>query len=203
MRRAFSVLLGVVVVAALAIVALNQFVVTSSNRVYSVTEVQAGLRRHPRAWAGRAIQVSGAVMLQVGGCSASAPACTSPQWVYLGPEGTPAWSQTTQMMALVMINQQRSFAALVSRVNRGVPPSLRIPGTEQALLLSVPTGLYTAPQMRRPLPDALYDLPLVGNTLSRLFPWNTRLIVRVRLTTPAACPAQGAATCPDGIVVAS
>jgi len=199
-RWAFGILLGVTFVGALVIVAFSRLG-AAPNRVYTVAEVQVGLRRHPRAWAGRTIQVSGDVMMKVtGGCPASASACTSPEWVYLGPAGKPGWSQPAQMAALVALNQQHSFAALVGR---GAIPALRLLGTEQALLLSVPAGLYVAPQMRRPLPDPLYDLPLVGKPLSRLFPWNTRLIISVRLTSLAACPARGTATCPDGIVLAS
>lgn len=205
MRWAFGILLGVTFVGALVIVAFSRLGAAAPNRVYTVTEVQAGLRLHPQAWAGRTIQVSGDVMMKVtGGCPASASACTSPEWVYLGPEGKPRWSQPAQLMAMLMINQminqQRSFAALVGR---GASPALRLPRMEQALLLSVPAGLYVASQMRRPLPDPLYDLPLVGEPLSRLFPWNTRLIISVRLTSLAACPARGTATCPDGIVLAS
>lgn len=205
MRRGFGVLLGVAFVVALAIVALNRFVVAAPNRVYTVAEVQAGLRQHPRAWAGRTIQVSGDIMMRVrGGCPASAPACTSPEWVYLGPEGKPAWSRPAQVQMMIsQIDQQRAQRAFAALVGRGAPPPLRLPKMEQALLLSVPAGLYVSPQMRRPLPDALYNLPLVGDTLSRLFPWNTRLIISVRLTTPASCPAGGTATCPDGIVLVS
>jgi len=213
-RWAFGTLLGVALVAALVIVVFGWLGAVSPNHVYTVAEVQAGLRRHPQAWAGRTIQVTGAVMMDVGGgCLASAPACTSPEWVFLGrlgPEGKPAPSVApAQRMTLVrinMINQQRAFALVSSglaRLGRGVPPSLRVSEMEQALLLSVPAGLSVAPQVRRPLPDALYDLPLVGEPLSRLFPWNTRLIVSVRLTSLAACPTRSTATCPDGTVLAS
>jgi len=219
-RWAFGTLLGVALVAALVIVVFGWLGAVSPNRVYTAAEVQAGLRQHPQAWAGRTVQVTGAVIMQVmGNCPTSAPACTPPTWVFLGrlgPEGKPASSVAlahrmtpAQRMALVrinMINQQRAFALVssgLSRLGRGAPPSLRVSEMEQALLLSVPAGLYVAPQMRRPLPDALYDLPLVGEPLSRLFPWNTRLIVSVRLTSLAACPTRSTATCPDGTVLAS
>jgi len=213
-RWAFGTLLGVALVAALVIVAFSQLGAVSPNRVYTAAEVQAGLRRHPQAWAGRTIQVTGAVIMQVmGNCPTSAPACTPPTWVFLGrlgPEGKPASSVAlAQRMTLVrinMINQQRAFALAssgLSRLGRGAPPSLRVSEMEQALLLSVPAGLSVAPQMRRPLPDSLYDLPLVGEPLSRLFPWNTRLIISVRLTSLAACPTRSTATCPDGTVLAS
>ncbi|MDQ2831990.1 MAG: hypothetical protein M3Y74_23445 [Chloroflexota bacterium] len=138
MRWAFGTLLGVAFVAALFIVAFGQLG-AAPNRVYTVAEVQAGLRQHPQSWAGRTVQVTGDVMMRVmGGCPTSAPACLS-----------------------------------------------------------------VAPRMRRPLLGPLYDLPLVGDTLSRLFPWRTRLIVSVRLTSLAACPTRGTATCPDGTVLAS
>jgi len=64
-RRGFDVLLGVVFVAALAIVALNLFGAAAPNHVYTVAEVQAGLRRHPQAWAGRTVQMTGAVMMRI------------------------------------------------------------------------------------------------------------------------------------------
>ncbi len=125
MRWAFGTLLGVAFVAALVIVALNLFVAAAPNRVYTVAEVQAGLRRHPQAWAGRTVQMTGDVIMQVmGNCPTSVPACTPPTWVFLGrlgPEGKPAPSVAlaqrmapAQRMALVMINnrinQQRAFA---------------------------------------------------------------------------------------------
>ncbi|MCA1598769.1 MAG: hypothetical protein LC769_07060 [Chloroflexi bacterium] len=50
MRWAFGTLLGVALVAALAIVAFSQLGVVSPNRVYTVAEVQAGLRHHPLRW---------------------------------------------------------------------------------------------------------------------------------------------------------
>jgi len=203
-RWAFGTLLGVALVAALVIVVFGWLGAVSPNHVYTVAEVQAGLRRHPQAWAGRTIQVTGAVMMDVGGgCLASAPACTSPEWVYLTPVRTPSLSYPQQAMMMLAQQQALQQQTLAAFRGRRAPPALRLPRMEQALLLSVPAGLSVAPQVRRPLPDSLYDLPLVGEPLSRLFPWNTRLIISVRLTSLAACPTRSTATCPDGIVLAS
>jgi len=78
-RWAFGTLLGVALVAALVIVVFGWLGAVSPNRVYTAAEVQAGLRQHPQAWAGRTVQVTGAVIMQVmGNCPTSAPACTPP-----------------------------------------------------------------------------------------------------------------------------
>lgn len=56
MKRAFAVLLSAVLVAAIVTVTLGR---PASDKVYTVAEVQAGLRQDPVAWSGREVLVHG------------------------------------------------------------------------------------------------------------------------------------------------
>lgn len=209
-------------VAAVAVIAaIGRLGAPASGRVYTVAEVQAGLRQQPAAWAGRTVRLVGVDMMDIGaGCPASAatgssPATTCPpsDWAYLAPARTPPWSLPQQALVQVgfgaqvaMQQLQQSMAARAGQ--RVAPPSPLSPLVQAswpngALLLYVPGAASLTPRKSRPLPAALYDLPLIGAPLARLFPGDAQTVVTVRLTPLARCPARGLMACPDGIVLPS
>src|SRR3954451_25087299 len=81
-----TVALTIAVLLALALTAVVAFVFVVHSRaaagpVYTVTQVQAGLARHPQAWVGRTVLVRGAMLVWLavsGRTGASALPCFGP-----------------------------------------------------------------------------------------------------------------------------
>ena len=75
------------------------------------------------------------------------------------------------------------------------------------LVVTLPAG--TQPPVfrsHRPLPDFLYNLPLVGQPLSRLFPWDNGATVRIRINKAGLCAGTTAfagTSCQDAVLLPS
>jgi len=193
------VIVVVVIVVGLTVAAISRL--SPSDRVYSVTEVQVGLRQQPRAWAGRVVRIYGAVDLWWGhGCPSAQPGpCHYTAGVYLRPATVPKWSDRRAGAVL---------SATFAVVDQPGAPSiaLRMPGTHPDLLIVysawgktsalMPASLQEPSPRMQPLPFSAYLTPLVGPILARLFPPHmaTGVIVRVRVNDPRSCPARHSAT---------
>ncbi len=75
------------------------------------------------------------------------------------------------------------------------------------LVVALPAGARP-PVFRshRPLPDFLYNLPLVGQPLSHLFPWDNGATVRIRINKAGLCAGTTAfagTSCQDAVLLPS
>jgi len=75
------------------------------------------------------------------------------------------------------------------------------------LVVALPAGAQP-PVFRphRPLPDFLYNLPLVGQPLSHLFPWDNGATVRIRINKAGLCAGTTAfagTSCQDAVLLPS
>lgn len=172
-------------------------------RVYSVAEVQDGLRQQPQMWVGRTVLIRGDVkMAPMTTCGSM---CHWAAFIYLGPSHSPRWSQIQQGVLLQRLTltiltahlpagQRSSTTTVLSLLSKRVPTSL---------LLQAPNGSLPVAHPHGTLPDFAYTLPLIGSLLERVFPLDNRLIVRVRLTPAQACTAQANPLCTDGMLLPS
>ncbi len=201
-----AVVLGVLGAAALALVLLHLRAV-SSPRVYSVTEVQAGLQQHPRQWIGRTVRVQGAVDLApTMGCSSPALLCQSTTFIYLGPSGAPQWSQTQKMVEVSQLNMMAAIAQLPANQRRSFTSlwatmSSRAGGVP-SLLVVLPSGMSVPVAQRQgALPASVYSVPVLGALLAHIFPVDNRLVVQIRLTVLQSCITPNNTLCIDGVLL--
>ena len=154
MKRVAIALLGLLLLALLAAAILGFFAPTA--RVYTVDEVQAGMRQDPRAWVGHTILVRGWSNSSGGrGCAPFRPG--SRQMPSLFASCAMAWLMLTPTFPS---SSPTPFPVLLPRTGPD-PTRLDLP-------LSAGMGLHT--------------LPVVGPTLFR---WSGSRTLRVRLTTAA------------------
>jgi len=201
-------------IAALALVLMTGVILAPivrlhpSERVYSVGELVAGVQQQPRTWAGRTVLVRGVERgVQTVSLCAMATPCQQTTWLYLGPIASGGGARGSGRGALVTRPAPQGVVA--STTGRPSPPralpvpviltlNARSPG------LSVLLGAH-APAVRpqRPLPTILYTLPGLGSALRRLFPEETVVTMRVRLTPGGPCAADSPGPCIASILVAS
>lgn len=175
-----------------------------SERVYAVATVVDGLRRHPGAWAGRTILVRG---LEMGETSSSVcsfattkngSSCRQTTWLHLGALESGA-SATTRVAysAVSAVRAVRSIA---------VPTTLRWGTVVNIYVFSSAPQLHVLlrPGAHAPTPAAppgwlstLHALPVIGPTLTGMFPWDGAVTVRVYLASHPCRPS----ACEDGILV--
>jgi len=89
----------------LALAALAYRTYRAADPVYSVADVQAGLRQQPRNWAGRVLLLRGVIAMQVLWVGCGRPACPGASLAILLPAHQPAWSGTQQLWASMDISR--------------------------------------------------------------------------------------------------
>ncbi len=224
MKRLLGIVASLVVAAVLIMLAVGRLL--PSEPVYSVADVQTGLQQHRGQWTGRTILVRGSIATSSGftQCSlrfdrsrvGSFGSCR--QIVTIGiasssssasPAAGPA-TRSSVSTALAILQARVGGVIRPVGVGRG-PLALLMRGsfvtTQPTLNVAVGTGVRV-PSIgpHRPLPDFLYNLPLVGQRLSERFPANNGAIFRVRLNRSPSCSSPGASvTCDntDGVLLSS
>ncbi len=215
MKRLLGIIAGLVVVAVLITLAVGRLL--PLEPVYSAADVQTGLQQHRGQWTGRTILVRGSIATSsgftrcslrfgrsragsFGSCRQIATIGTASSSSSASPAAGPAASSSVST-ALAII-QERVGGAVHTGIGRG-PLALLMRGsfvtTQPTLNVVVGTGARV-PSIgpHRPLPDFLYNLPLVGQRLSEWFPTNNDIIFRVRLNGSPNCSSPGASvTCDD------
>jgi len=216
MKRLLGIVAGLVVVAILVTLAVGRLL--PSQPVYSVADVQIGLQQHPSQWVGRTILVRGSVATSSGftvcsvrfgrSRSVSSRSCRPIATIGIVPptsSASPATGPTNSSSvstALAIIQARVGGAIRPVGVGRG-PLALLMRGsfvtTQPTLNVVVGPGARV-PSIgpHRPLPDFLYNLPLVGQRLSEWFPTNNDIIFRVRLNGSPNCSSPGASVTCDG-----
>jgi len=153
-KRVLIVLLCLVVVAALVSVIVG--LVSPSPRVYSVDEVQAGLRQQPRAWVGRTVLVRGWSNSSSG-------------------QGCPPWGPGPRSSPSLFASCKKTWLLLT--------PAFPSPGPATFPVLLPRTGPdLTARDLPLIAGMGLHMLPVVGPTL---FHWSGSRTLRVKLTIDA------------------
>lgn len=216
MKRLLGIVAGLVVVAILVTLAVGRLL--PSQPVYSVADVQIGLQQHPSQWIGRTILVRGSVATSSGftvcslrfgrSRSVSSRSCRQiatigivPLTLSISPAAGPAYSSSVST-ALAIIQERVGGVIRPAGFGRG-PLALLMRGslvtTQPSLDVAIGTGVrIPAAGSHRPLPDFLYNLPLVGQRLSEWFPTDSGAIFRVRLKGSPSCSSPGASvTCDD------
>jgi len=186
----------------LALAALAYRTYRAADPVYSVADVQAGLRQQPRNWAGRVLLLRGVIAMQVLWVGCGRPACPGASLAILLPAHQPAWSGTQQLWASMDIARLLARPH-VAAGSAGSHRELSIgKAIGQGLVLVAPPGFSPSPaHASGPLPDGAYRIPLLGPLLSRWLPEakDNSVVVRVRLAPWHSCTIPG--LCPDGWVV--
>jgi len=155
-KRVLIVLLCLVVVAALAGVIVG--LVSPSLRVYSVDEVQAGLRQQPRAWVGRTVLIRGWSNSFSGqGCPLWRPVSRSSPSLFTSCKKT--WLLLTPTFPS---SSPAAFPVLLPRTG----PDLTLTTRDPSLIAGI----------------GLHMLPVIGPTL---FHWSGSRTLRVKLTIDA------------------
>ncbi len=228
MKRIASMLAALALVAAGVTVVVGQL--SPSEPVYSAAEVQTGLQRNPAAWVGRVVLVRGSLAMSGSSTvcashatrsrTASASLCRPITTIGIGPSALPAPVPVSMLPAApsnaFWMNRIRRLARVHLLGAGGVAARNSLRWTVWAYTFSSPTINLTVavrPGARlpiahphHPLPDFLYNLPLVGQRLSEWFPTNNGIIFRVRLNRSPSCSSPGASvTCDDtdGVLLSS
>lgn len=195
MKRVIMGLLAVVIGIVLVVRLLP------SERVYPVATVVAGLRQHPRAWAGRTILVRG---LELGENSTSV--CTYPSvgaggschqttWLRLGTGDAPPPAK-----AVAIPLKALSPVLASSTLHWGRVTTIYIYTADPAADLNVvivPGAHVPEPAAPPGWLTALRSLPIAGPAFARLFPWDGGVTLQVRLAAHPCSPP----SCSDGALV--
>lgn len=197
MKRVMSGLLAVMV----GVILVGRLL--PSERVYPVATVVAGLRQHPGAWAGRTILVRGLEMGENNTSVCTYPSvgagssCRQTTWLRLGTGGAQA-----PLKAVPISIKALSPVLVSSTLHWGRLTTIYVYTSDPSAELNVLIG----PDMHLPAPPAppgwltaLRSLPVIGPAVTRLFPWDGGVTLRVRLSTHPCSPP----SCGDGVLVGS
>ncbi len=158
MMRILCSVLGLVLVAGFASVLVGHL--ASHERAYTVSEVQAGLRRYPRLWVGRTVLVQG----QFGMVARS--------------------DGTTVTRSLDALTPPRGVGVRILLV----PPSRDLPRYNPPYLLRELPQLWLSPHLTShpvdPLVSLPHQIPLLDLLIPLSKPWNTVRVVRLKLLPP-------------------
>ena len=183
-----------------------------SERVYPVATVVAGLRQHPRAWAGRTILVRGVEMGENSTSICTYPSvgaggsCQQSTWLRLGtgsaPLPTTPNAVTATSMASPLPLKLASPVIASSTLHWGRVTTIYVYGFDPLADLNVlikPGAVLPAPAAPPGWLTALDSLPVIGPVVARLFPWGNAVTLRVRLSMHPCSPPD----CGDGVLVGS
>ena len=169
---------GVLLVTGLILLIVFAILRSVVGPIYSVQQVETGLRSDPTAWSGRVVLIRGVLI---------------------------TWGISNNSQIRVLANEGWNPVDRLTKVNRQGTFQINVAGTTPILVVRGLTRPVPAPSLPAFVDDLGRDLsrvPLIGHlvTLPPVSPVQAH-VYRVRLLQRGPCPSELTGPCPTGVII--